>query len=575
MSFKKLPYGKSNFADLIESGFAYVDKTRFIESLENENNAYQFFIRPRRFGKSLFLSTLEHYYNINEKDKFESIFGNLYIGKHPTPERNTYAIMKFNFSGLDTGSHEKFEVSFLNRIEQNVSVFLEDYKNLFSESANFLQEIREQKPGVGALDFAYRAARESGVPIFVIIDEYDHFANNLIAMGEKYTEDVKRGGIVRTFYEQIKSGTDSVVRRIFITGISPMMVNDLTSGFNISDNYSLDAIYNEMLGFTKEEVKWLMQESGVDKVKIKVDIETYYNGYMFNKNGKNKVYNPQMVLFLFNQILRLGEQPEEIIDHNLRTDYSRLRRLAENENNRKKLLQIVKDGGIFGEIIRDFSLDLLNSEEYFISLMFYLGMLTNGGTIEGRNWLKIPNYSIKTLYWGYVVSLAQDFEEKQISTIDLSEVMSKMAYRGDFKPYLDFFTENYLKRLSNRDLIDFDEKLIKVMLLSTLFTSKFYLPVSDPEGAGSKATTNENVNGYTDIYLQKSLSAQDMKFEYIFELKYLKTDAKTNEKEAKLAEALEQLKKYRKDARFANRSDIKFVAIVFVGKSDYVAKELV
>jgi len=563
MTFKKLPYGKSNFADLIESGFAYVDKTRFIELLENESNAFQFFIRPRRFGKSLFLSTLEHYYDINQKNKFQKIFGNLYIGKNPTAEQGTFAIMKFNFSGLNTSSHEEFNKSFLDRIEQSVCAFLGRYKNIFTNAESFSQAILEQKPGVGALDFAYRAAQEAKIPIFIIIDEYDHFANNLIAMGEKYSGDVKKGGIVRTFYEQVKVGTDSIVRRIFITGISPMMVNDLTSGFNIADNYSLDAMYNEMLGFTREEVEWLMKESGVDKTKIKVDMEAYYNGYLFNEAAKKKVYNPLSVLYLFNQIVRLGEQPKDVVDDNLQTDYERLRRLAGNENNKERLLQIIKDGGIFGEVVKKFSLEKLNSEEYFVSLMFYLGMLTNGGEVKGKNWLKIPNYSVKTLYWEYLVSFVQDLEKKQVSTIDLTDVMSKMAFDGDFKSYLDFFTENFLKRLSNRDLMNFDEKYIKVMLLSTLFTSRFYLPVSE----------SENINGYTDIYLQKSLSVQNLKFEYVFEIKYLKSGASKKEKDAKLTEALEQLDKYKKDVRFANRSDIKFVAIVFEGKGDYEAKE--
>ena len=564
MSLKKLPYGKSNFADLIESGYAYVDKTRFIEFLENENNGYQFFIRPRRFGKSLFLSTLENYYDLNGKEKFQKIFGNLYIGKNPTKERNSYAIIKFNFSGLDTSGHEEFIKSFLNRIEQCVNMFFNNYRNIFADAENLSKIILEQKPGIGALDFAYNSARSAKIPIFAIVDEYDHFANDLIAMGEKYSGNVKRGGIVRTFYEQLKAGTDSVVRRIFITGISPMMLNDLTSGFNMSTDYSLFPKYNEMLGFTKEEVEQLMQETGVDKNLIKVDMETYYNGYMFNEEAENKVYNPQMVLFLFNQILQLGKQPKDIVDTNLQTDYARLRRLAENENNRELLLQIIKDGGIFGEVIQKFSLEKLNSDEYFISLMFYLGMLTNGGSIKGRNWLKIPNYSIKTLYWEYAVSYAQGFEKKQVSVLDLSEVMSKMAYDGDFKSYLDFFTENFLKRLSNRDLMNFDEKYIKVMLLSSLFASRFYLPISE----------SENINGYTDIYLQKSFFALDMKFEYVFEIKYLKSGATASEKEAKLAEALAQLEKYKKDVRFANRNDIKFIAIVFEGKGDYICSIL-
>ena len=565
MSFKKLPYGNSNFADLIERNFVYVDKTRFVELLENENNGFQFFIRPRRFGKSLFLSTLEHYYDINAKDKFQTLFGDLYIGKNKTPEQGSYAILNFDFSGLDTDNHEAFRASFSSKVEQRVNMFFDKYKNIYPDFAKYSQMVDEQRPGIGALNFVYRATTDIGIKIFVIIDEYDHFANNLIAMGENYKKEVKSGGIVRSFYELLKEGTKSVVRRIFITGINPMMINDLTSGFNMATDYSLFPKYNEMLGFTKKEVEWTMQETGVDKSLIKIDMEYYYNGYMFNEEAENRVYNPQMILFLFNQILLLGKQPKQVVDTNLQTDYQRLRRLAENENNREKLLQIIKDGGIFSEVVEKFSLEKLESEEYFISLLFYLGMLTNGGNIKGRNWLKIPNYSIKTLYWEYTVSFAQGIEKKQISTIDLKDVMSKMAYDGDFKAYLDFFTDNYLKRLSNRDLINFDEKLIKVMLLSTLFTSGFYLPISE----------NENINGYTDIYLQKSPSAQDMKFEYVFELKYLKAGATASEKEAKLAEALGQLEKYRKDARFANRSDIKFVAIIFEGKSDYVAKELV
>jgi len=559
---KKLPYGQSNFADMIERNYAYVDKTRYVELLENENNTYQFFIRPRRFGKSLFLSVLENYYDLSRKDKFETLFKELYIGKNPTFEKNKYATIQFDFSGLDTDSHEDFRKSFSSRVQEVVRLFLERYKSVFPNFATLLNSLCEKNPGVGALDLAYSAARNANIPIFAIIDEYDHFANNLIAMGKTYKDEVRAGGIVRTFYELLKAGTKSVVRRIFITGISPMMLNDLTSGFNMAIDLSLYPKYNEMFGFTKQEVEWLMQETGVDKNLIKVDMEAYYNGYMFSNYGKNKVYNSQMILYLFYQILQLGRQPEQIIDTNLQTDYERLRRLAENENNREKLLKITQDGGIFGNIVEKFSLDKLNSDEYFVSLLFYLGMLTNGGMQRGQAWLKIPNYSIKTLYWEYAVSYVQDFEEKRISTLDLSKVIVKMAYDGDIKPYLDFFTENFLKRLSNRDLMNFDEKYIKVMLLSTLFISKLYLPISE----------DENINGYTDIYLQKHPAIPDIKFEYLFEVKYVKTGATETEIKAKFAEAETQIEKYKKDSRFAGREDLKFVALVFKGKGEYCTK---
>jgi len=337
------------------------------------------------------------------------------------------------------------------------------------------------------------------------------------------------------------------------------MLNDLTSGFNMATDCSLFPKYNEMMGFTREEVELLMQETGVDKNLITFDMEAYYNGYMFHKNAKNKVYNSQMILYLFNQVLQLGMQPEQIIDTNLQTDYARLRRLAENESNREKLLQITRDGGVVGNVIEKFSLEKLNDNEYFISLLFYLGMLTNGGMQRGKTWLKIPNYSIKTLYWEYVVSYVQDLEKKQIRTSELSDTIDKMAYDGEIKPYLDFFTENFLKRLSNRDLMNFDEKYIKVMMLSTLFTSRLYLPVSE----------DETTEGYTDIYLQKHPAIPDMKFEYVFEIKYAKTEATEADIKAKFDEAKIQIEKYNKDPRFANRSDVKFAAIVFKGKGEY------
>jgi hypothetical protein len=269
-----------------------------------------------------------------------------------------------------------------------------------------------------------------------------------------------------------------------------------------------------------------------------------------------------MTLYLFEQILRSGKQPQNVVDPNLKTDYARLRRLAENENNREILFDIVKDGGIFGDIVEKFSLEELHNENYFISLLFYLGMLTNGGVKRGKRWLKIPNYSIKTLYWNYAVSHIQDLINTAVSTRKLSDTIVKMAYDGDLNSYLDFFTEHFLKRLSNRDLINFDETYIKAMLLSSLFMSNFYLPVSEAE----------NINGYTDIYLLKHPAIPDIKFEYVLEVKYIKTDAAESEIEAKFAEARAQIEKYKKDARFAGRDDVKFAALVFRGKGDVEAR---
>ncbi|MCL2283650.1 MAG: ATP-binding protein [Fibromonadales bacterium] len=556
--FKKLPYGKSNFADVIEGGFAYVDKTRFIEMLENENNPTQFFVRPRRFGKSLFLSVLENYYDLNRKDKFESIFDNLCIGKNPTQEQGKYAILSFNFSAINTDCEETFKESFKMNVHASVVNFLKKYEDKFENAQQEINWIKEKTLGIDSLRVVYHLAEYSNIPIFAIIDEYDHFSNDLAAMGsEFYGKMVGKAGLVRDFYESLKIATSSVMKRIFITGIAPIMLNDLTSGFNIATDYSLIPKYNEMFGFTSEEVERLIIETGIDKNLIKVDMEAYYNGYLFNEEAEKKVYNSTMVLFLFNQILLRGKQPNDIIDTNLQTDYNRLKKLAENPKNREKLLKIAHEDGIFSKIIEKFSLDQIEDDSYFVSLLFYMGLLTIDK--ERPLYLKIPNYSIKTLFWQYLVAQANSLVSDSVNADKLLETVRELA-RGDAVPYLDYISENLFKRISNRDLIHFDEKYIKVMLLSTLFMSSFYLPVSETEVAA----------GYTDIYLLRhSGFAIKAEFEWVWELKYVKESATEAEIEAKKQEALSQIEKYKKDLRFAGRNDIKFAALVFRGKGDY------
>ncbi|MDR1154057.1 MAG: AAA family ATPase, partial [Bacteroidales bacterium] len=342
--FKRLPYGNSHFKDIILQGYAYIDKTRFIAELENEDNRNHFFIRPRKFGKSTFLTTLRSYYDINAKAEFEQIFGNLYIGKHPTPERNSYAIMEFDFSGLNTSSEEEFAKDFSQAVKDTVCTFLEEYEHIIPKVGDLLQQIEKEKPTVNVVTAAFNSVIREKLKIYVIIDEYDHFANDLIAMGtltgkDFYKTMVAANGMVRDFYERIKTATKKSVYRTFITGISPVMLDDLTSGYNIAKILTLNPKYNEMLGFTQTEVETLMRETGVEPALINVDMEAYYNGYMFHKDGKSSVYNPSMILYFFEQILDSGKPPENIIDPNLHTDYGRLQRLAKNDKNRETILQ--------------------------------------------------------------------------------------------------------------------------------------------------------------------------------------------------------------------------------------------
>ena len=273
--FKKLPYGNSNFESIRTENYAYVDKTRFIEMLENESNKNQFFIRPRKFGKSLFFSILSNYYDMLRAERFQELFSGLYIGKNPTPLKNSYAVMEFDFSGLDTSGKDEFKISFSQRVQETVLSFLATYRIFFPEADTLIQRIKDDKMGIGALYAVYGTAKLGKTKLFVIIDEYDHFANDLIAMGveDVYKKMVEANGLVRDFYETLKIGTKSVVDRIFITGISPVMLDDLTSGFNIAVNLTLVERYNNMMGFTRHEVDWLMDVTGVNRDFINVDME--------------------------------------------------------------------------------------------------------------------------------------------------------------------------------------------------------------------------------------------------------------------------------------------------------------
>ncbi|MDR0680310.1 MAG: ATP-binding protein [Dysgonamonadaceae bacterium] len=565
---KRLSYGNSNFSSIREENYYYVDKTRFIELLENETNKYQFFIRPRKFGKSLFFSVLDHYYDLNKAKDFEALFGDLYIGKNPTHRHNSYLMMLFDFSGMNTSSEEEFKISFSRNVQATVRHFINDYSSLFPESKMFIQQIDTEKPGIDALRIAYDAADAAGKKIFVIIDEYDHFANDLIAMRNRvgndiYKQMVHANGLVRDFYETLKIATKNVLDRIFITGISPVMLDDLTSGFNIAANLTLDLQYNEMMGFTQSEVDTLMVETGVDPACINVDIQTYYDGYLFHKEGENSVYNPAMILYFFDQILKERKAPENIIDDNLKTDYGRLQRLTQNERNRDRLIQIVKDEGITTTIIRKFSIDNLTDDDYFVSLLFYMGLLTIKRPYFSQVFLGIPNYSVKTLYWEYISRLTRETSNLTLETQLLNEAIIAMAMEGDVHRYIDYVSQNAFSKLSDRDLKKFDEKYIQILLLAYLFQSHIYIPMSEYEATP----------GYTDIYLQRNPNLPQVKYEWILELEYCKTG---EEKEVphKREEGMAQLHQYLHSHRLNERPDMKAAVVVFIGKNQFEITEV-
>ena len=570
---KKIPYGQSNFEKIRTEKYVYVDKTRFIEQIENEPNSYLFLIRPRKFGKSLFLSMLRHYYDICHADKFDALFGDLYIGKNPTPKRNSLFVIKFSFSGLDTSSVEKFQDSFTGAIRGSIQSFLTGNRfiiNNFEElkkEAWKINNVREQ------IEFAFDVIDKFGSKACIIIDEYDHFANDLIAQGtilsvEQYKDLIWANGVVRDFYETLKDNTETIIDTIFITGVTPMMLDDVTSGFNISSNLSNDIRYNEMLGFTEEDVEFLIDECGIDRTKITIDRKFLYNGYLFHQKAENKLYNSSMMLYFLYKISITDGEIEELIDDNLKTDYGRIKMLLNKPETIETLENIMEFGKIPSKVTARFSIDKLHESKNFLSLLYYMGLVTiDQGEKSGEALLRIPNYAIKTMYWEYMENIIMERNPKMFYDPSLIYAgLISMAFDGDYMPFFENFQQKFMSNISNRDLRNFSEKNVKFLLLSILFQTSIYLPVSEQE-------TSE---GYLDMYLQRRNSMYPkVKTDWVWEIKYIKEKQANNTIliESEKSTAIEQLKRYKNSNLFKDRTDVRYLAVVFIGKKKYWIEE--
>jgi hypothetical protein len=567
----RLPYGTSDFYKIRTNHFLYVDKTRYIEKLESLGSEYLFFIRPRRFGKSLFLSMLENYYDLHRKNDFERLFGDLYIGKHSTERRNQYFILRLNFSGLNTSNKVKLELSFLQTFKRSVIGFFNTYAQYFEDMSVLKDQVGLCDDTRCVWDLLFGAVKQSDYKIYLIIDEYDHFANNIIAMGEGtfYKEITHAAGFVRSFYEAVKIGTESVIDRLFITGVSPIMLDDLTSGFNISDNLTMEPMVGEMMGFTEEEVREIvakLQPNNIDPAMLMDGLRSNYNGYLFHKDGTSKVYNPTMILYFFNRWSRLGHFPEQLIDENMKADYTRLRRLILNERNRQKTEEIIlHERASTTAIVSRFSFDRLYDERYFVSLLFYMGLLTMSGTPSGKTELVIPNYVVKTVFWEYFGYMLEETTGiiGEAAYDELKEAVQKMASDGKIDRFVAFLRERILKLLSRRDMVQFHEKHLKCILLCCLSFTNIYQVVSE----------REVEQGFADILLERNLLLPQMKYEWLLELKVVKEHDRPQLPRIR-QEAMAQLQKYAESREIAGKQPFKAAALFFIGKEEIMVEEL-
>lgn len=459
---KKLPYGISDYENLIEEGYYYVDKTMYIEKLEDLPERYIMFLRPRKFGKTLFTSTLENYYDIKKSEKFQKLFGNTYIGKNYTRLKNSYHILKFNFAGIDTTNEETTMKGFKEKVAIPIQSFVQKYNIDFYVNWDLTAE--------GLLNSLIEAfkTQKSEEKIYVIIDEYDHFANELLGFNtSEFKSLVSKNGKTRKWYEILKEGTESVIDRIFITGVAPITLDSLTSGFNISSDMTKNREFNEMIGFTKAELTRMMENMEVsekEQEKILPIMKEYYDGYRFSIKGKEKIYNSNMCLYFLNNYIRYEEIPQQLIDMNIASDYNKLGNMLDfckGEEREKIIEDTVSGKGIVSEITEKFNPAIEFGKRELVSMLFYLGYLTIDDDIAGYPKLQIPNKVMKEIYSTYFLQVLKQ-ETKINAEEDYSEIATQIALEGKIDKIVDVM-HKYLENLSNRDYIKFDEKYAKLI----------------------------------------------------------------------------------------------------------------
>jgi hypothetical protein len=532
----KLPYGISNFKSLITGGYAYIDKTDYIAKLE-EAGKYQILLRPRRFGKSLFLSALEHYYDIRYQADFETLFSTLYIGKHPTPLKSSYPVLFMEFSGIGTeGGHAQIYQDFDRKIAHALQKFLTRYG--YPDST--LEGVEREPSPQTKMEYFFRIVAEQ--KILLLIDEYDHFANTILSQDLKLFQSVVgKGGFVRSFYETIKTGTmTGTVDRLFITGVTPLMLDSMTSGFNIGENISLHEDFNSAVGFTQPEVERLLrplvQACQLDADALMADVRRWYNGYRFYAQAQETVYNPNMLLyFLKNFRVKDCSYPEQMLDENIASDYGKIMgmfSIGNRDTNFAVLDEIINTGEVSATQRRKFDFDKGFDRDDFISLLAYMGFVSlQRKTLSGEVF-SIPNHAIQELYFHYFKVELERRNQISIPDRALLLAVEALALDDDIQP-LATEMQRVLPLLSNRDAVGMDEKHIKTLVLTLLYQSSVYFIQSERE-VGHK---------YPDILLMER-SPFAVKHQHLIELKYAKRGDGAKGWEAKRQEGIEQVQGY-------------------------------
>lgn len=490
----KYPYGISDFEEITTQDYFYCDRTNHIRLIENSKS--QLFIRPRRFGKSLLLSMLENYYDVARQDKFQNIFGHLKIGKNPTKLKNSYFILRLDFSCVDaTGDINQIRQSLYNHINARIERFITYYSsrgfNLSGIEINMDDALYTMERLVGS-------AEALGHPVYLLIDEYDNFANTIMmspaGKKEDYKKIVREEGILRTLFKAIKALTSKTMfDRVFITGVSPVVLSDITSGYNIAESIYFEPDLNDLCGFKEEEVqnelKKIINEKKFNKSQVKEALnimKTYYNGYIFSSEAHEFIYNPTMCIYFLKQFAQKAKYPREMLDSNLATDQAKLSYISNLQGGNELIVNLMEkeNNAVISSIAKSFGiddmiLDTSRDKKFLTSFLYYFGILTIAEeTPDLQIKLKIPNMVVKSLYAEKLCKILLPNPMER----DKGKDAAMLVYqKGDIKPLCEFVENNYFKVFSNRDYILANELTLKTAFLTLLYNDIIFLMDSEKE----------------------------------------------------------------------------------------------
>lgn len=543
---KGIPYGISDFNRMRNENFYFVDKTMYLPLIENMPS-YLFLIRPRRFGKSLFLSMMRTYYDILQQDNFEKYFGDLWIGSHPTDQRNRFQVLYFDFS---KAGNSLLGTDLMTSFNDYCSIIINQFAHEYAPyyDSDFEATINSIESAKAKLSYIEVKAREKGNPLYLIVDEYDNFTNVILSEhGQKMFRDLTHAsGFYREYFKQFKGMFD----RIFMMGVSPVTLDDLSSGYNIDWNISTDERFNAMMGFSESEVREMLLYYRKNDL-LQGDIETmitemkpWYDNYCFARMSldDDRVFNCDMTLYYLRNQLDFHRAPTEMVDKNIRTDYSKLKMLARidhdsaHEGSRMSTIEeIAAKGEILVNLHTSFPAERVVDIDNFRSLLYYYGLLTICGTRGDMLRMCIPNHCVREQYFGFL----RDYYQRQ-SSVDLhylNVMLTDLAYDGHWQPFFEAIARAYRENSSVRDAME-GERNLQGFLKAYLALASYYL--MEPE--------LEMNYGYCDFFLLPDKQRYlDINHSYILELKYAARTATDAELEVQAEEGRRQLLQYSKD----------------------------